>query len=194
VPLTDAEKRIIDQALTGWTMQTTIRGKTYRQTTQPAFTSCMDSDELDRQRPGKTRRSMKGSIALLDQTYTFTGFFQHVDNTPVVNAAKAGAAVPVKFSLGGDLGLNIFASGYPVSRLVQCSTGQSIDTIEEIVVAGASNLSYDAAAGRYSYVWKTDKAWAGSCRELQVKFTDGQIQTARFTFAKYLFMRAERDG
>ena len=29
-------------------------------------------------------------------------------------------------------------------------------------------MTYDATAGQYVYVWKTDKAWAGTCRKLTV--------------------------
>jgi hypothetical protein len=36
-----------------------------------------------------------------------------VDSPPTVNTVKAGAAVPVKFSVNGDRGLDIFAVGYP---------------------------------------------------------------------------------
>jgi hypothetical protein len=36
--------------------------------------------------------------------YNFSGFFQPVDNLPTLNIAKAGSAIPVKFSLGGDQG------------------------------------------------------------------------------------------
>jgi hypothetical protein len=123
-------------------------------------------------------------FALMEVTYAFTGFFQPVDNMPTVNAAKAGAAVPVKFSLGGDWGLNIFAAGYPRVQLVQCSTGDLIDSIEETVTAGSSTLSFDAASGRYTYIWKTDSAWANSCRELQVQLNDGEVYRAWFTMGK----------
>jgi hypothetical protein len=34
-----------------------------------------------------------------------------VDTLPVVNVTNAGRSIPVKFGLGGDRGLNIFASG-----------------------------------------------------------------------------------
>ena len=34
-------------------------------------------------------------------------------------------------------------------------------------------LSYDAASQRYHYVWKTNKAWAGTCRQLIVTLVDG---------------------
>jgi len=40
----------------------------------------------------------------------------------------------------------------------------------------------DAATGRYNYVWKTDKAWAGKCRQLVVKFLDGSVRRANFKF------------
>jgi hypothetical protein len=33
-------------------------------------------------------------------------------------------------------------------------------------------------------VWKTDKAWAGQCRELQLRFVDGRTETANFRFTR----------
>jgi hypothetical protein len=47
------------------------------------------------------------------QIYAFDGFYRPVDNPPVVNTVKAGQGIPVKFSLGGDFGLDIFEAGYP---------------------------------------------------------------------------------
>ena len=123
-------------------------------------------------------------FALMEVKYPFAGFFRPVDNPPVVNAVKAGAAVPVKFSLGGDLGLDIFAAGYPRVELVQCETGSAVDDVETTVTAGGSSLTYDPLAGQYIYVWKTNEAWAGSCRVLQVKFNDGELYTARFGMRK----------
>jgi hypothetical protein len=124
------------------------------------------------------------TFALMEAKHTFAGFFQPVDNLPTQNAVKAGAAVPVKFRLGGNLGLNIFAAGYPKTQIIQCSTGELVDSIEETATAGSSGLSYDAATDQYTYVWKTDKSWAGSCRELQVKLNDGETYRARFTLRK----------
>ena len=123
-------------------------------------------------------------FTLFDVKYPFTGFLQPVDNLPTVNAIKAGSAVPVRFGLGGDLGLDIFALGYPKAQLMQCLTGEPIASIEETVTAGSSSVSYDVATDAYTYVWKTDKSWANSCRELQVKLTDGEVYTARFTMRK----------
>ena len=48
-------------------------------------------------------------IASLQRTYLvnylFKGFFAPVDNLPTLNVAKAGSAIPVKFSLTGNQGL-----------------------------------------------------------------------------------------
>jgi len=107
-----------------------------------------------------------------------------VDNLPVSNLVTAGRAVPVKFTLGGNQGLNIFAPGYPRSEQIPCDASALVEGIEETVLAGGSSLSFDAGTGRYIYVWKTDKAWANTCRQLVVKFVEGTTQRANFTFGK----------
>jgi hypothetical protein len=117
--------------------------------------------------------------------YNWTGFFQPVDNLPTENVVKAGSAIPVKFSLGGNQGLNILTSGYPTSNVVTCGAPAGDDVIEQTVTAGNSSLTYDATANQYIYVWKTDKAWASTCRQLRVKLADGTVaHTANFKFTK----------
>lgn len=112
--------------------------------------------------------------------YTWDGFFQPVDNLPVLNQVKAGSAVPVKFSLGGDMGLDIFMPGYPASVPVACEAGGVIAPIEQTVPAGGSSLAYDPVSGQYNYVWKTEKGWSGSCRMLIVALRDGTTHYALF--------------
>jgi CSLREA domain-containing protein len=114
--------------------------------------------------------------------YDFDGFFSPVDNG-VPNSVKAGSAVPVKFSLGGDRGLAIFAPGTPTSVWTGCGS-EPPDPIELTVTAGNSSLSYDAVTGRYTYVWKTKKEWAGTCRKLQLTFADGSSAEALFEFKR----------
>jgi hypothetical protein len=96
--------------------------------------------------------------------FEFKGFFSPVDNSPVVNAAKAGSSVLVKFSLNGYQGMDVLAAGAAGSHAVACDESASLDSLEQTATAGGSGLSYDAASDRYVYVWKTEKAWAGSCR------------------------------
>ncbi len=113
--------------------------------------------------------------------YAFSGFFSPV-RMDGVNAVKAGRAVPIKFSLSGDQGLGIMVAGYPRSGEVPCGGGEPSDLIEETVSPGASTLSYDASEDQYTYVWKTDKGWSGTCRMLEVQLADGETHTAEFRF------------
>ncbi len=111
-------------------------------------------------------------------TWPFTGFFPPVANPPGVNPAKAGSSVPLKFSLGGDRGLAILADGYPASVQVDCVTGAPLGS--PAPTSSADGLTF--ANGAYSYVWKTDKSWVGTCRQLQILLVDGTLHTARFSF------------
>lgn len=114
--------------------------------------------------------------------YAFTGFFQPVDNLPTFNSVNAGKAIPVKFSLGGDQGLNIFDPDYPKSQQIACDSTATVDGIEQTVTAGSSSLSYDASTDTYTYVWKTERGWAGTCRQLVLKLNDGTFHRANFKF------------
>ena len=113
------------------------------------------------------------------RSWPWQGFFAPVDNLPVVNSVKAGSTVPLKFSVGGYRGMDIFAAGYPASGAHSCAGG-TVDALEETATPGASELSYDAGSQRYHYNWKTQKSWAGQCRTLTVKLADGSVHTAEF--------------
>jgi hypothetical protein len=101
----------------------------------------------------------------------FTSMAGPLDAPPTVNTANAGARLPVVFSLGGDRGLGIFPPGTPTTRPVSCAswTGSSTDPVET-TVSSPGGLTYDAATGQYTYVWVTQKAWAGTCRQLVLSF------------------------
>jgi predicted extracellular nuclease len=116
--------------------------------------------------------------------WNFTGFLQPVDNLPVRNRANSGSAIPVKFKLGGNQGLNILASGYPQVFEVNCAASGPEDTIEETAATSSSGLTYDAGSDTYSFVWKTSNGWAGLCRQLHVKLLDGTNHIAEFHFVK----------
>jgi hypothetical protein len=114
--------------------------------------------------------------------YNFTGFFQPVSNLPVLNVVNAGRAIPVKFSLSGNKGLNIFAPDSPASGPIMCNSSDPATDLQDTVTAGGSSLSYDAATDQYVYVWKTSTAWAGTCRQLVVELNDGSVHRANFKF------------
>jgi hypothetical protein len=123
-------------------------------------------------------------FAIAERVYAFSGFFQPVDNLPTLNVVKAGSAVPVKFSLGGDGGLSIFDTGYPKSQIIACDSTDPVAGIEEVMVAGSSSLAYDPNTNQYTYVWKTEKTWANTCRQLVLKLNDGSYHRANFKFSK----------
>jgi len=118
----------------------------------------------------------------LGKVYDFVGFFPPIDDG-VLNVVKAGRAIPVKFSLDGDQGLEdiIFVPGYPKSKQIPCDSETFTDDITETITAGGSSLNYDDTIDQYIYVWKTDKDWTG-CRQLVVKLIDGTSHVANFTF------------
>jgi hypothetical protein len=111
--------------------------------------------------------------------YNFTGFFSPVGNPPTLNSVNAGKAIPVKFSLSGYKGLNIFAPNTPVSSAFDCGSGAEVD-VQETVTAGGSSLSF--SGDQYNYVWKTESSWAGTCRQLVITLNDGTTHTANFKF------------
>ena len=115
---------------------------------------------------------------------TFAGFFAPVDNLPVLNEVGAGRAIPVRFSLGGDQGTDIFADGYPRSEAVDCHqiAHAAVNGVDETTSAGASSLFYSASTDRYHYVWATAEEWEGSCRQLVLKLRDGSVHRANFRF------------
>jgi Tol biopolymer transport system component len=113
--------------------------------------------------------------------YPFTGFFAPVDNLPTLNVANAGSSIPVKFSLSGFRGLNLFAQGYPASQPMSCS-GSVTDPIEELAPPGGNGFSYDPVTDRYKYIWRTERSWRGTCRQLVVRFQDGTEKRANFRF------------
>jgi hypothetical protein len=116
--------------------------------------------------------------------FAFAGFSAPVGNPPTLNTPKAGAAAPVKFGLGGDKGLAIIATGYPQSQPIACDSREPVGSVEGTATAGSSSLAYDAATGQYSYVWKTQKSWAGSCRVFTLTLVDGTVHEAYFNFVK----------
>ncbi len=97
----------------------------------------------------------------------FTGFFPPLSNPPVLNVVQAGQAIPVKFSLGENRGLAIFAPGSPQSQGVPCDSDGPSNDVQPTDTAGGSGLTYDPTTDEYTYVWKTDRKWRNTCRTIE---------------------------
>ena len=128
-----------------------------------------------------TATDVAGNLASASVTYqviyNFVGFMGRVTNPPAVNNASAGNTIPISFSLAGNQGLNIFASGSPSSRQVNCSDGSPIGASSAAVSAG-----FIFSGGQYTYYWSTNSAWTGTCRQLSFSFVDGTTRTLSFQF------------
>ncbi|MBO0857722.1 MAG: PxKF domain-containing protein [Chloracidobacterium sp.] len=110
----------------------------------------------------------------------FSGFLPPLDK----DQYEAGSTIPVKFGVGLNLGLDIFAPGTLFSRQINClpddcGANVGIGPWEPTDSVGGSLQITD---GQYHYDWKTDTAWAGTCRELQVIFLDGRRFTTKVSF------------
>jgi hypothetical protein len=104
--------------------------------------------------------------------YDFDGFYSPLVSEPASTTLKAGDAVPVKFSLRGDRGLEV------ISRAAWRPCGVTTDDSS----TASGSLSYSAGPDRYAFSWTTAKSWAGSCREFLLTLRDGMTHAASVNF------------
>jgi hypothetical protein len=122
--------------------------------------------------------ALTGTVGCL----TLTGFFNPIDND-AVNVAKAGQAVPVKWHLTDESGNPVdepdtFVSLTSTAGGGVCA-GLPADAIE--TYAGESGLQY-LGGGDWQFNWKTPKSYAGQCRTMTLKLSDGTTRSANFEF------------
>ena len=115
--------------------------------------------------------------------YKFSGFSNPIAAMPAVNTAKAGRTVPVKYSLGDVNGaaisdLTSFVS--LISAPVACDTNVPTAAAEETDAAGSTTIEFES--GQFIYNWKTQSAWEGTCRVLQLTLKDGTRHMVTFQF------------
>jgi hypothetical protein len=110
--------------------------------------------------------------------FDFDGFLSPIVNAPALQSWRAGDGIPVAFGLAGDKGLGVIATGYPQSSQIDCGTAPGLTS----GVATSSSKGLDYKGGRYKYLWSTQAAWAGTCRQLIVKLVDGTYHRANFRF------------
>jgi hypothetical protein len=118
--------------------------------------------------------------------YTFEGFFSPIENSPVVNQANAGQAIPVKWRITDKNGLPI---SDPVSFInitsygVNCAAfaGDPTSTVVEELAAGSSGLQYKGD-GWWQFNWKTPKSYKAQCRIMKLTLDDKSEHTASFSF------------
>lgn len=111
-----------------------------------------------------------------------TGFELPIKNPPALNLQKAGSTVPIKFSLDGDRGMEIFVADYPKSSVIECASNPETAGDESILTSGRTLMTYNPVSGLYEVKWRTFKSWRGTCRQLVILFSDGTYLRANFKF------------
>lgn len=96
--------------------------------------------------------------------------------------AQAGSSIPVRFSLT-DANGNAVTGANPVISSAPCTTlavagGAKV----KASAAGNSAMRFDASTGQYSFNWKTEREWSGTCRLLIVDTQDGASYSLPFQF------------
>jgi hypothetical protein len=114
--------------------------------------------------------------------YGFSGFLAPVDAPPTLNAATAGRTYPVKWELrngsGATVGSLASVRKITVSK-IECSSRPE-EALPSTDAVSVSELTF--TGGQFIYTWKTEKAWAGSCRRLTIELDDGTKPYADFSF------------
>jgi hypothetical protein len=114
--------------------------------------------------------------------FGFRGFLAPVLNRPRVNVGKAGWIVPVRFKLDHFRGYDVVAAGYPRSRQYPCGSSAGLVGGTPTVGVGHHKIHYSRDRNVYIYLWRTDRAWAGQCRQFVLKLADGSYHRADFRF------------
>jgi hypothetical protein len=122
----------------------------------------------------------------LQVRYPFQGFLAPFVNPPFLNEANSSSVQRFRFSLGGDRGLDILASGSPASRQIECSTKAPIGPLEPTQTPGREGLFYASDPDRYTYPWKPpkDNDYRGTCREFLLTLDDQSVHAVWLRFVK----------
>ena len=133
--------------------------------------------------PVTDRAGNTTTIVHYEVRFAFTGFDRPVSST-ALNLVKAGSAVPVKFRLADALGPvsavnDVTAISYTV---LPCSAASTVGTSTPDTVTASLSVLTSTSNGKFLYVWKTSKAFAGQCRVLTVTLADRTTHVAAFQF------------
>ena len=113
--------------------------------------------------------------------------FQSIAAEPAINSVAAGSTVDLKFTHDGYRGLDVLAENQPYTRLVDCTTlqtvnpGQATITPRPFPVPAIGGLSVDSR-GIFTYSLQTQAAWAGTCREVVATADSGRQYRAYYRF------------
>ena len=114
------------------------------------------------------------------QPWTYGGFYQPVDTGNVLNVAKNGSTVPLKFEVfaGGTELTTVASIKQSFVQTLTCGTGVALDDIENYATGGTS-LRYDTTSGQFIFNWQTPRT-PGACYRVTLTLLDGTTISANF--------------
>lgn len=120
------------------------------------------------------------NISAIDDDFAFDGF-RGLKNLPDVNESNLGTQF-IRFSLGGNQGLDIFKNDHPMSASYPCGSTPPSTGNEPTRLQGENGFKYDADADEYTFKWNIDKSWKGTCRVFVLGLSDGSTHNLAFRF------------
>jgi DNA-binding beta-propeller fold protein YncE len=159
-----------------------------------------DGDPLDTSTPGShhftvVARDGEGNDTTVTHSYTvaepppppppadpgldFQGFLGPIHDGSVV---RAGDAIPIVFSLGGDHGLDVLAAGSPTSVQTDCDDPGTPTGGDPAWSQSGRGLAFHSWTGHYVFTWQTRKSWAGTCRTFVLGLRGGGVARLTVSF------------
>jgi Tol biopolymer transport system component len=96
------------------------------------------------------------------------------------NAAQAGRTIPVRFAVGGAGKANVIASVRVAP--VACAGSSTVAPGDPSLAAADWSVPGNHGGSDSMLLWRTTKAFGGSCRQLLVQLTDGSVHRLTFNF------------
>jgi hypothetical protein len=132
---------------------------------------------VETQTPTRVPESVVFTLTENSNWYTFTGFDAPVDMGGIINTAKAGSNIPVKWHLSDGNGyVSTQTFSLKIDTLASCpaSTNDDIEVLDS--TSPVSILTYQGN-GAWHYNWKTEKGITG-CKKVYLQFDNGLTSPA----------------
>jgi hypothetical protein len=118
-----------------------------------------------------------GNVASVTHTYhviyNFIGFTSPVDNPSIMNSAKAGQTIPLKWRItdaDGNPVINLMGVSVTAVSL-SCPSAPTTDAIEEY--AASSSGLQNLGDGYYQWNWRSPTSYANTCKTLRLDLREG---------------------
>ena len=144
------------------------------------YSTAVGSHTVNASAADKAGNSGSAAVSYTVAAWTLRGFYQPVDMGSVLNVAKNGSTVPLKFEVfAGNTELtNVAFIKQSFVQTLTCGTGVVNDDIENYATGGTS-LRYDTTGGQFIFNWQTPKT-PGACYKITLMTQDGQTISANF--------------